>query len=186
MSQNLFSNTGTLVKFIFRRERISSLVWIFCILLLTLLVALEFPNMFTTDQERLMMAETMKNPAMVALLGPAYGADNYTNGAMMSNMMLLFTILAVVIMNIFLVVRYTRRDEEEGRLDIILSLPVGKLSNLSAIIIVCIIINLVLSLFVGFGLYFLQIESINLHGSLLYGASLRNLRTFIRSIYCSI
>jgi len=171
MFSKLFANTGTLVKFIFRRERISTTVWIICILLLTLAVAWEFPNLFGTDEERIMMSQTMNNPAMVAMLGPNYGSDNYTNGAMMSNMMLLFTIVAIAVMNIFLVVKHTRRDEEERRVEVVRSLPVGRLSNLSATMIVAVIINILLALLIGLGLYAMQIEDIELYGSILYGVS---------------
>jgi len=175
MLSKLFSNTGTLTRFILKRERISSTLWIIGILAISLAVAMTLPNIFESDIERQMMAETMKSPAMVAMLGPSYGADDYTNGAMMSNMMLLFTAIAVIIMNIFLVVRHTRRDEEEGRLELARSLPVGKLSNLSATMIVAVIVNMVLALLVGFGLYSLNIESMDLQGSLLYGIALRNM-----------
>lgn len=91
----------------------------------------------------------MSNPAMIAMLGPAYGLDNYTNGAMFSQMMLLFTIIAVAIMNIFLVTKYTRKEEEEGRSEVIRSLPVGRLSNLSAVMLAGLLINTVIALVVG-------------------------------------
>ena len=171
MSNRLFSNTSTLVKFIFRRERISTTIWIFCILALTLAVALAFPGLMKTEEDRASLAFIMENPAMVAMIGPNYGVDNYTNGAMMSNMMLLFTVITVAVMNIFLVVKHTRRDEEEGRVELVRSLPVGRLSHLSATMIVCIIVNVLLSLLIGLGLFALQLEDMDLHGSLLYGIS---------------
>lgn len=172
MSDQLHNNTLKLTRFIFRKELLYSFIWLFITIVITLLVAVAFQNMYTSAVERQVMAETMKNPAMVALVGPVLGADNYTLGAMMTNMMMLFTILAIAIMNIFLVVRYTRKDEENGRIELIQSLPVGRLSNLSATMIVCILINLSLAILISIGLFVLQIESMNLIGSIVYGATL--------------
>jgi len=76
------------------------------------------------------------------------------------------------VMNILFVVRSTRADEEDGRLELIRSLPVGRLSYLSASIITAVITNLLLALLIGFGLYALNIEGIDLAGSLLYGFNL--------------
>ena len=182
MFKELFLNTSTLVKFTLRRERLNLFIWIICIALLSVAVAAAFPNLFSSEYERQHMAEMMQSPAMVAMLGPAYGADNYTSGAMMSNMMLLFTVIGVAIMNIFLVVKHTRRDEEEGRVEVVRSLPVGRISNLASTIIVSVIANWLITLVVGFGLASLRIESMDLHGSLLYGAVLGVSGMFFASI----
>ena len=115
---------------------------------------------------------------MTAMVGPGYGLDNYTVGAMMAHQMLLFTAIAVGIMNIFLVVRHTRRDEESGRIEMISALPVGRLVNLCSIVFVSLIVNILLALIVlivGLELYFLRIESMDLHGSLLYEVVLGDL-----------
>ncbi len=86
--------------------------------------------------------------------------------------MLVFTTLAVAIMGILLTTRHTREDEEEGRIEMIRSLPVGRLSTLTATILVAVLSNIVLSLASGFGLFALGYESMDLNGSLLYGASI--------------
>ena len=76
-------------------------------------------------------------------------------------------------MSILLVARHTRADEEDGRIELIRSLPTGRLSNLHATMLVLFGMNLLLALIIGFGLYALGIESMDLEGSLLYGAALR-------------
>ena len=102
------------------------------------------------------MAETMRNPAMAAMVGRGYGLDNYTNGAMMAHQMLLFTGIAVAIMCILLVARHTRKDEEDGRIELIRSLPTVRLSSLNATLLVMLGVNVVIALLIGFGLYALQ------------------------------
>ncbi|MFO7814625.1 MAG: hypothetical protein R6V14_02610 [Halanaerobiales bacterium] len=172
MSKKLYHNTEKLISFIFKREKIRILVWIIIITGITILVASAYTELFTSQQEISTFAQTMRNPAMTAMVGPGYGLDDYTVGAMMAHQMLLFTAIAVGIMSIFLVVRHTRRDEESGRIEMVRSLPVGRLANLVSTIFVSLIINIFLALIVGLGLYILRIESIGLEGSLLYGAVL--------------
>ncbi len=172
MWKQLYNQTGRLSRFIVRRDRIRLSIWLISLTLITILTANSFTGLYQTDQERQAIADTMKNPAMTAMVGPGYGLDNYTVGAMMAHQMLLFTAIAVAIMNILLVTRHTRADEEEGRIELIRSFPVGRLANLSATAIVLFWTNVLLALLIGFGLYGLGIESLDLQGSLLYGAAL--------------
>lgn len=167
-----FNDTGKLVRFILRRERVMSVVWLVMLVFITVIVPPALSSMYEIGPETQSMAETMKNPAMIAMMGPVYGADNYNIGAMTSNFMLLFTIIGVAIMNIFFVVRHTRGDEERGRIEVIRSLPVGRLSNLSATMIAAFGINLVLALLSGFALYATGIESLDFSGSILYGVAM--------------
>jgi len=172
MNKQLYYNTGILSQFMIRRDRIRLPIWLVSITLITILVANAFTDLYATDQESQAIAETMSNPAMSAMVGQGYGLDNYTTGAMMAHQMLLFTALAVAIMSILLVTRHTRADEEDGRIEMIRSLPTGRLSNLHATVLVVSVTNILLAVLVGFSLYALQIESMDLQGSLLYGAAL--------------
>lgn len=172
MSKRLFTNTMKLARFLIRRNRVRIPIWLLSLTGLTLAVANAFTNLYATAPERQAMAETMKNPAMIAMVGPGYGLDHYTTGAMMAHQMLLLTAVTVGVMSILLVTRHTRTDEEAGRIEMIRSLPTGRLSHLSATLVVQLGTNVLLALIVGFGLFALQIESMDLDGSLLYGTAL--------------
>lgn len=172
MSKHLFINTSMLSRFILRRDRIRIPIWILSLSVLSFVIAMAFTEMYPTAQEMQIAAETLNNPAVIAMLGPIYGLDNVTVGGLFAAEMLLFTAIAVGIMSILFVARHTRTDEEEGRIEMIRSLPVGRLSNLNSTMLVSVITNVILALFVGFGLYALQIESMDLEGSLIYGAAL--------------
>lgn len=178
----LFANTGILVLSILKRDRFRIIVWIISLTLLTVLIGGMLPDLYPTGVERQIMAETMKNPAIIVMLGPGYGLDNYTDGAMMAHFMLAFTALSVGIMGILLTVRYTREDEEEGRIEMIRSLPIGSLATLTATFLVLALTNVILSLAVGLGLYSLGIDSMDLGGSLLYGASLGAIGLFFTAL----
>ncbi|KIL53054.1 ABC transporter permease [Jeotgalibacillus campisalis] len=167
-----FHQTGKLIRFILKRDRLRLPIWLVSLVFLTMITASSFTELYHSQEERQAMAETMRNPAMTAMVGPGYGLDNYTVGAMMSHQMLLFSAVLVAIMNILLIVRHTRTDEEEGRIELIRSLPVGRASTLTASLVVLLAANILLALLIGVGLYSMRIESMDLNGSLLYGAAL--------------
>lgn len=172
MAKHLYSQTGKISRLHLRLDRVRIPIWLFSLAAITFVVAMSFNDMYASELERQVMAETMRNPAMIAMVGQGYGLDNYTVGAMLGHQMLLFTALTVAIMSILLLARHTRSEEEDGRIELIRSLPVGRLSNLSTAISIVCATNIVLALIIGFGLYALKIETIDLGGSLIYGAAL--------------
>ena len=181
MGLSLMKNTGTLAKFILRRDRTRIPLWLIGIIFFTIMVPIAFDDMYASQEERDTMAETMNNPAMIAMVGPG-DVENYTTGAMTAHNMLLLTAVVVGLMSILLVTRHTRADEEDGRIEMIRSLPVGRLSNLNATLVVLVATNILLALITGFGLYTLGIESMNLEGSLLYGAALGGTGIFFAGV----
>ena len=163
-----FDHSGRLVRFILRRERMTSSLWIVILAFFSIMIAPAIGNMFDAVA-RATFAETLNNPAMIAMMGPVYGVENYTSGAMFSNAMLLWVIIAAAVMNIFLVVRHTRGDEEKGRAEVVRSLPTGRLANLNATMITAVIVNAALALLTGVGIAVMGLESMDLAGSILYG-----------------
>jgi len=161
------------VRFILRRERVMSTVWILFLVLFSIALAPAMDAMFDAEA-RQTFAESINNPIMVAMMGPIYGAaeGHFTAGAMYSSMMLLWVVIAVAVMNIFLVVRHTRADEERGRTEVVRSLPTGRLANLNATMLAAAAVNAALALLTGLGLAALGIESMGFAGSMLYGAAL--------------
>lgn len=171
MPGSVFTKTGQLFRLMVRRDYLRIPLWIIGITFFTLLVPLALADLYPSQQERDVMAGTMENPAMTAMVGPG-DLDHYTIGAMTAHQMLLMTAAVVGLMSILLVTRHTRADEEDGRIEMIRALPVGRLSNLHAALSVLCITNVLLALITGLGLYALGIESMDLTGSLLYGAAL--------------
>jgi len=114
----------------------------------------------------------LADPALVSMMGPAYTLANESFGGLYTTMMLLLSAFTVGLMNIFLIVRHTRSDEEKWRYEVVRSLPVGRLANLNAALILAVIVNVVLAIIVGFGMYLFGDESMSLNGSLIWGASL--------------
>src|SRR5690625_6523340 len=96
--KHLFNNTGVLSWFILRRDRIRIPIWIIAFVGITVAIAISFTDLYGTVESRQAMAQTVLNPAMTALIGPGYGIDNYTLGAMMAHQMLLLTAIVVGMM----------------------------------------------------------------------------------------
>lgn len=167
-----FASSIRLLRFQLRQDWLKLLMWIAGISLFSIAVGISLPDLFPTAGDRQAIAETLRNPAMTAIVGPSDALDNYTIGAMFAHEMLLFTALAVAIMNIMLVTGHTRGDEEDGRLEMLRSMPVGKLAVLSATFMELLIANSLLALIHGIGLGAIGMESMSLPGSMLYGASL--------------
>jgi len=162
-------NTGRLVRFMLKREKVISMIWILILVLFSVALAPGMSGMFDAAA-REQFAASFDNPVMIAMMGPVYGAGNYTEGAMYTGMMLLWIIIAIAIMNIFLITRHTRADEEKGRAEVVRSLPVGRLANLNAAMITALIINVALGLLIGFGLAATGVANMGFAGSMLYGA----------------
>ncbi|WP_010098390.1 ABC transporter permease [Ornithinibacillus scapharcae] len=177
----LYNKTGRLTRFILRRDRLRLPIWILGIAFFTFIIPGAFLELYPSQQERDIMAGTMKNPAMIAIAGPA-DFDHYTIGVMTAHQMLIFTAIVVGLMSILLVTRHTRADEEDGRIELIRSLPVGRLSTLNATIMVYVITYILLALIVGLGLFTLDIEGMDLEGSMLYGAVLGSTGVFFTGL----
>ncbi len=171
MFNMIFNRTGILSRLIVKRDRFRIPLWLIGIGLFTFMVPIAFTELYGTQAQRDVMAQTMKNPAMIAMVG-THDLSHYTLGVMTAHQMLLMTAAVVGLMSILLVTRHTREDEENGRVELIRSLPVGRLSNLNATLLVYTGVYVLLALLIGLGLYALNIESMNLEGSLLYGAAL--------------
>ncbi|MFT7791435.1 UNVERIFIED_CONTAM: hypothetical protein ODR73_25180, partial [Escherichia coli] len=174
MYANYFRGTRNLTVFIFRQQRFQILIWLISLIGITLSVAAAYPNIYNDEQSRQAASLTMDNPAMVAMLGTGYELKSYLHsiGSMFANEMLLFTAIAVAVMSILLVGRATRGDEEDGRIEMIRALSVGRLSYPSAVMIVIVVTNVLLAILTGIGLASLGIEGMGLGSSLLYGSIL--------------
>ena len=166
-----FFNTGQLTRFALKRERVTSTVWI---VVLSIVVIGLVPGInFAIDAEsREALLPLLEMPAMVGMIGPAYAVGHYGFGPLYTTLMLLFTVFTVAIMNIFLITRHTRADEEKGRFEVLRSLPVGAVSSLGAAMITAVIVNSVLAVVVALGMYAVGMSGMCFAGSVLWGVSL--------------
>jgi len=160
------------MKFILKRDWVRILIWIASLIIIEVVVAQAITEMYPTQVDRETFKLVMDNPVMVAMFGQAYGYDNYTFGAMWAHMMYLWMGLIVGVMAIILVTKHLRSEEEEGRYEIIRSLPVGRDAYLLATILLMGAVLLIFTILKAISMAALGIESLDLAGSINYSLGL--------------
>ena len=172
----MFDNTFKLTKFMLKRERTTSTAWILSMVILNFLILLLMGGVLMPDAYAIAEFMAMlENPALLAMVGPLYSMDMATMGALYTLMMLVFMGIAMGIMNIFLVVRHTRADEEAGRYEVLRSLPCGRLANVNAAMLTAVIVNAVAAVLFAvtmwLGMHILG-ESMGFGAAAVWGAAL--------------
>jgi ABC-2 type transport system permease protein len=166
------TGTRTLLRLVARRERVRIPVWIAAITVVQVAGAAAYPGLYPEAADRQAQAIIFDtSPAMKAMAGPGHGIDNYTFGAMMTNEYLGFMVIFAALMSVFMVVRHTRAEEEEGRAELVRANVTGSAASLSAALTGAVVANVLLGLLVAVGMASLGIETIDWPGSLLYGAA---------------
>lgn len=171
-SGNVLSGTGTLVRFMLRRDRVRLPLWIAAITLFTMASVVALPDLYPAEADRQARATLMENPGTRAISGPGFGLDDYTFGAMVSHEFLSWVAIFVALMSIFAVVRHTRNEEETGRAELIRSSRVGRHATTTAALAMAFGANVVLGGALAAALGSLGVEDIGWQGSLLFGAAL--------------
>lgn len=120
------------------------------------------------------MFETLQNPAMISMIGPTpiKEAQDYTLGAMYAHEMLLFTAMGAMVMSILHVVGRTRKEEDQGLMELVRSFQIGRQANSFAVIKENVVINLILTLFIGVVMTSFGADSISAQGSFLFAATI--------------
>ncbi|WP_232839409.1 MULTISPECIES: ABC transporter permease [Nocardia] len=135
------TGTGTLLSFALRRERVALPAWLIGAIVLLAMQSLSSQRLYDTATELAQLRETMgANAATVALGGPIRLLDTIGGEILFE----IFAYLAIVIalMNMFLIVRHTRSDEEAGRDELIRSARVGRRAPALAALAVALVADL--------------------------------------------
>ncbi|WP_152655978.1 ABC transporter permease [Oceanobacillus sp. CFH 90083] len=163
--------TGILFPILMRQHRLRLLLWLAGLVLVTCSVAYAYPGMYPDQASREAYSITMENPAMIAMLGIGY--EHYQEiGSLFALEMLLFSAIAVAIMNILLMSRLTRDDEENGILELVQSKSVGRLSYLTASFMVMLSANILLIILLVTAMTAMRIDGFGFSGIVLYSSLL--------------
>lgn len=171
---NLFNKTGMLFLHTLRRDWLKLLIWAVALSLFAGGFAKSLYEMYGKDPAGLIaMYETLKNPAMIAMLGPTTATtETYTIGAMYAHEMILFTALVFAIVSMMHVINRTRKEEEDGITELIRSFQVGRLANTTAIVLEMLLLHVVI---IALSTILLQVQNVpglNFSSNLLYSVSL--------------
>jgi ABC-2 type transport system permease protein len=161
------AGAGPLTRFTFRRDRLRMVIWIAAILLLVASTVGSVKGLYPTQRDLEIAARTSEdNAAAIAFNGPAQGLD--TLGGQVAFQIGSFGLVTVALMSLFMTGRLTRGEEEAGRLELLRSLPIGRVApTLSALVTVA-----VMSVVVGAGVTATLIGlDLPVTGSVLFGLS---------------
>ncbi|SDE22202.1 ABC transporter permease [Auraticoccus monumenti] len=156
-----------LVRAQLRRDRWQLVVWIGGMALLSLAAAAAISTEFGEESQRAaVVAVAAANPAFLFLRGTP---DGTSVGAV--TFFQLFSFLGVLagLMQVFLVVRHTRADEEAGRAELVGATPTGRLLPLAATLATSAVAGLLLGALAALALL---VAGLDATGAVLTGAAL--------------
>ena len=134
------AGTGVLLRFMLRRERRGLPWWLLGTGFLVVYQSVGSQSLYDTPEKLAQLRETLGgNPAMVAMSGPSELLD--TIGGEVVFEIFSYVAIVVALMNMFLVGRHTRADEETGRAELIRSARVGRDAILAAALALAAIAN---------------------------------------------
>ncbi len=154
MTANGFAGTTKLLRLILRLDRVRLSLWLLGLVTLVAITPLSLRAVLdaeaeqsgvTTEEVLIRQAALLEtNSASIALQGPPDALDTF--GGRYAFEIGAFTLAIVAVMNILLIVRHTRAEEESGRADLVRAASVGPWSALAAVGIVAIAADAVLGL----------------------------------------
>jgi len=145
----MFTGLFPLIKLIFRRDRVKLSVWVGCITLFLIYMVSILQNLYGDTESITAIFQTFSaNPAGLFIVGPM---DYPTFGGLMTLETLLWGGFAIAFMNILLIIRHTRHNEEIGAQELIQSCRVGRGASLLAALKVAFLANLIITVGLGLG-----------------------------------
>lgn len=170
-----------LLASIIRRDRVKTAIWVVAILGLVIYTVATYQATYGTPEQLATYARVVsESPAARAFSGPGYGlAPDPTLGAVVANETLSFLTVGVALMSIFLVVRNTRAEEEDGRAEL---LAAGQISR-HARTVAALFAAVAASLTIGLSTALLLIAyGLDTGGALVYGAALAGAGVFFAAL----
>jgi ABC-2 type transport system permease protein len=141
--------TGTrgLVRLALRRDRIRLPLWLAALVLLIFAVASSYDQLYpTVEQRRLFSLGIATNPGFIALLGRPF--DLVSTGGFTAWRIGTPVAVLLGLMNLLLIARHTRGEEETGRTELVMAARVGRYAPLAAALSVAVLADLTFVLLV--------------------------------------
>lgn len=164
---NALKGSRRLFRLSLRLDRIKLPLWI---LLTVGLIALTIPQLlqaYGTEAQRIQYALATAPSVVTRLLGGAITGPSIGEITVIETFLL--AVLMITLINIFLVTRHTRKNEETGRGELIGSMLVGRQAMLTSALTLALLVNVACSAFI-YGVY--VINDLGGSGALLYSISI--------------
>jgi ABC-2 type transport system permease protein len=162
------TGTGTLIRFILRRDRIKLPAWVLGIAFMGFYYAVSLPQLYQTPEDLRVVSQFSGGAVGALISGPGYGLDDPTIESVIVGVYGLYFLILAALMNILLVSRHTRVEEQTGRSELVRASVVGRHAQLTATLIVAIGANVALALLIA-GTF--AAADLDTGDALLFGAS---------------
>lgn len=140
-----FAGTSVLIRLALRRDRILVPAWILGFAAMAYFSAAATAGLYPDEAQRVSAAEAVNaSTALVALYGPVY--DPTSLGEISLFKMTAFGAALTAVLMVFVVIRHTRGDEENGRLELMAAGRLGRWAPLASALGLAFAASLVLGL----------------------------------------
>ncbi|SFP31454.1 ABC-2 type transport system permease protein [Actinomadura madurae] len=129
------AGTGTLLRFMLRRDRVRFPAWTLGVALLMGYFTTALNSVYSTTEQLESVSEFSTSPAGAIFGGPAYGYDAITLERFLSGQYGLYIMLGAALMALLTVTRHTRAEERSGRAELVRANVVGRSAQLTAALI---------------------------------------------------
>ncbi len=172
-----FAGTKDLIRLILRLDRIKLSLWLLGISLLIVITPFSIRAVTSTEAEsqgvtpEVVLAQQAvlvgNSGASVAMQGPPDALDTF--GGRYAFEIGAFTFAIIGLMNVLLIARHTRAEEESGRAELVRAAAVGPWSAIAAVSVVALAANLIIALVTT---VVFSIDGLDPGRSFLFGAAL--------------
>lgn len=130
------AGTWTMIRFILRRDRVRLPVWVAAHGLMVLYVGSALPQLAPDEDELAGLTSLLSQPVGRMFTGPAYGMDAPTYEIFFAAGYAPYLFVLATLMNIMVVTRHTRAEEQSGRAELVRSSVTGRHTALTATLVV--------------------------------------------------
>ncbi|HSJ62199.1 MAG TPA: hypothetical protein VK895_13285 [Jiangellaceae bacterium] len=167
--ENSLAGTGKLVRFNLRRDRIKLPAWLAGMFLFVFYYGAALPQLYQTEEDLQVVTEFTQGAMGAIIAGPGFGLDDPTIESVIAGVYGLYFLLLAALMNILLVSRHTRVEEQTGRAELIRANVVGRHAPVTAALIIAVVANVLLALLVAAAMAAADLDTSD---ALLFGAGI--------------
>lgn len=129
------AGTGTLLRFMLRRDRIRLPGWTLGLALLTTYFIAALRTVFATSQDFAGLAGFARSPVGALFGGPGFGYDDLNTERFLAGQYGLYLLLGAAVMGLLTVTRHTRAEERAGRAELVRANVLGRHAQLTAALV---------------------------------------------------
>lgn len=147
--RDALAGTGALIRLDLRRDRIKLPAWVLGIALMSVYYASALQQVYTTPEDLRAVSQFSEGVVGALISGPGYGLTDPTVESVIVAVYGLYYLLLAALMNILLISRHTRVEEQTGRAELVRANAVGRHAQLTAALVLAVIANLAVTLLIA-------------------------------------